>query len=120
MGSLLNTYQRMKSPTGKEVTLFTDNAPWRENPWKEIKEAGRRYRNLPNGGYEIQQWESSGGDWIPVNDIDADYWNNYIKQIESKATTTPKRSLIPYITDLIRQRPVEKNGGTVNYYKFFK
>lgn len=111
MGKFLNDYQRVYSPTGKPVTVFTDNALLRDNPWKQINEAGRRYRKGQNGNWEIQQFDDRGGDWIPVNSADAEYWTNYINDIEGKLTNTPTRNIFQYSWDLISGKPVAKKHG---------
>ena len=111
MTDWLNSYQRMYSPTGKKVTVFTDNALWRTNPWKEIKEAGRRYRAGQNGGWEIQQFDDRGGEWIPVNSADLDYWTDYVNQIEKKAANVPTRNFFQHVGDLITNKPVEQKQG---------
>lgn len=113
MGNWLNTYQKVTSQTGKPVTLFTDHAPWRDNPWVEIQGAGRRYRNNGKGGWEIQQVSQSSGTWDPINVVDEEYWTNYINDIDKKRKETPAQNIFQKLFGIEGKTPEKACGGKV-------
>lgn len=113
MGNWLNTYQKVTSQTGKPVTLFIDNAPWRNNPWIEIQGTGRRYRNNGKGGWEIQQASQSSGTWDPVNIVDEEYWTNYVNDIDKKRKETPAQNIFQKVFGIEGKLPKKACGGEV-------
>lgn len=113
MGNWLNTYQKVTSQTGTPVTLFTDHAPWRDNPWVEIRGAGRRYRNNGKGGWEIQQASQSSGTWDPINVVDEEYWTNYVNDIDKKRKETPAQNIFQKLFGIEGKTPEKACGGKV-------
>jgi hypothetical protein len=59
--------------------VFVDNAPWRQNPWIEIKEANVRYLPKSDGTISITRMNGKTGEQEPVNSADEEYWTNYVK-----------------------------------------
>ena len=110
MGNWLNTYQRMLSPTGKQITVMVDNGLFKSNPWTYINEAGIRYRNV-NGKRTVEK--SNNGAWDPINVNDEEYWDNYLNQVSNKLPLTPKRHYFGYLKDRITNAPVKAEGGQI-------
>jgi hypothetical protein len=101
----------MDSPTGKRITLFTDNGLFNDNPWKEIRsnKGTWRYRIGEKTPWEIEKLDGPG--WLPVDQDDYDYWTDYINKLEKSAKNVPTDNFFQYTGKWITGKLDKKKCG---------